>query len=223
MVETLAEDGGAVLMSTLAGRRMMVLRLKVQNVERPLHGLKIWEKKQVEVCMGLVKAARPRYDGGTLSQNSRTSACLDSPVRSHSGDERARILRPREANILKLQKWDYSNPGYLDALKHLTDLKEEGKIKTVALTNFDTERLQLILENGIPIVSNQTLNDRYGTVMGGLLSEKFLDTNISIPFAGPPLNTPSLQKYKRKVPDFTSPLVALDIKKFTPISCHIAL
>uniref|UniRef100_K3ZVK6 NADP-dependent oxidoreductase domain-containing protein n=1 Tax=Setaria italica TaxID=4555 RepID=K3ZVK6_SETIT len=39
----------------------------------------------------------------------------------------------------------------------------------------------------------------YGTVMGGLLSEKFLDTNVSIPFAGPPLNTPSLQKYKRMV------------------------
>ena len=33
--------------------------------------------------------------------------------------------------------------------------------------------------------------------MGGLLSEKFLDTNVSRPFAGPPLNTPSLQKYKR--------------------------
>ena len=30
-----------------------------------------------------------------------------------------------------------------------------GKIKTVALTNFDTERLQKILENGIPVVSNQ--------------------------------------------------------------------
>lgn len=33
--------------------------------------------------------------------------------------------------------------------------------------------------------------------MGGLLSEKFLDTNIAIPFSAPPLNTPSLQKYKR--------------------------
>jgi diketogulonate reductase-like aldo/keto reductase len=31
----------------------------------------------------------------------------------------------------------------------------EGKIKTVALTNFDTDRLQIILENGIPVVSNQ--------------------------------------------------------------------
>ncbi|MCL7049066.1 hypothetical protein MKW94_017332 [Papaver nudicaule] len=124
-------------------------------------------------------------------------------------------------DMLQFHWWDYSNTGYLDALKHLTDLKEEGKIKTVALTNFDTERLHIILENGIPVVSNQVQHSivdmrpqqrmaelcqltgvkliTYGTVMGGLLSEKFLDTNLSIPFAGPPLNTPSLQKYKRMV------------------------
>ncbi|KAI4322396.1 hypothetical protein L6164_022098 [Bauhinia variegata] len=124
-------------------------------------------------------------------------------------------------DMLQFHWWDYSNPGYLDALKHLTDLKEEGKIKTVALTNFDTERLQIILENEIPIVSNQVQHSivdmrpqqkmaefcqltgvkliTYGTIMGGLLSEKFLDTNISIPFAAPPLNTPSLQKYKRMI------------------------
>ncbi|XP_031110835.1 flagellar radial spoke protein 5 isoform X1 [Ipomoea triloba] len=124
-------------------------------------------------------------------------------------------------DMLQFHWWDYSNPGYLDALKHLTDLKEAGKIKTVALTNFDTERLQIILENDIPIVSNQVQHSivdmrpqqkmaelcqlsgvkliTYGTVMGGLLSEKFLDTNLMIPFAGPQLNTPSLQKYKRMV------------------------
>ncbi|XP_020527262.1 flagellar radial spoke protein 5 isoform X2 [Amborella trichopoda] len=124
-------------------------------------------------------------------------------------------------DMLQFHWWDYSNPGYLDALKHLTDLKEEGKLKTLALTNFDTERLHIILENGIPIVSNQVQHSvvdmrpqqrmaelcqltgvkliTYGTVMGGLLSEKFLDANLAIPFAGPPLNTPSLQKYKRMV------------------------
>uniref|UniRef100_F6HHH7 NADP-dependent oxidoreductase domain-containing protein n=1 Tax=Vitis vinifera TaxID=29760 RepID=F6HHH7_VITVI len=124
-------------------------------------------------------------------------------------------------DMLQFHWWDYSNTGYLDALKHLTDLKEEGKIKTVALTNFDTERLQIILENEIPVVSNQVQHSivdmrpqqkmaelcqltgvkliTYGTVMGGLLSEKFQDTNIAIPFSAPPLNTPSLQKYKRMV------------------------
>ncbi|KAL8057803.1 hypothetical protein ABFX02_04G207100 [Erythranthe guttata] len=124
-------------------------------------------------------------------------------------------------DMLQFHWWDYANTGYLDALKHLTDLKEEGKIKTVALTNFDTLRLEKILENGIPVVSNQVQHSivdmrpqqrmaklceltgvkliTYGTVMGGLLSEKFVDTNLTIPFAGPPLNTPSLQKYKRMV------------------------
>ncbi|KMT05518.1 hypothetical protein BVRB_7g176410 isoform B [Beta vulgaris subsp. vulgaris] len=124
-------------------------------------------------------------------------------------------------DMLQFHWWDYANTGYLDALKHLTDLKDEGKIKTVALTNFDTERLRIILENEIPVVSNQVQHSlidmrpqqrmaelcqqtgvkliTYGTVMGGLLSEKFLDTNLAIPFAGPPLNTPSLQKYKRMI------------------------
>lgn len=124
-------------------------------------------------------------------------------------------------DMLQFHWWEYSDRGYLDALKHLTDLKEEGKIKTLALTNFDTKRLQIILENEIPIVSNQVQHSivdlrpqkrmaelcqltglkliTYGTVMGGLLSEKFLDANISIPFAGPSLNTPSLNKYKQMV------------------------
>ena len=29
-------------------------------------------------------------------------------------------------------RWDYSNSGYLDALKHLTDLKEEGQFVSVS-------------------------------------------------------------------------------------------
>ncbi|KAI3420530.1 Aldo_ket_red domain-containing protein [Psidium guajava] len=149
------------------------------------------------------------------------------PIKMTSGfvREAVNVSRKRmdvaSLDMLQFHWWDYSNPGYLDALKHLTDLKGEGKIKTVALTNFDTERLQIILDHDIPVVSNQVQHSiidmrpqqkmaelchlagvkliTYGTVMGGLLSEKFLDTNLSIPFAGPPLNTPSLQKYKRMV------------------------
>lgn len=134
-------------------------------------------------------------------------------------DRSRKRMDVKTLDMLQFHWWEYSDRGYLDALKHLTDLKEEGKIKTLALTNFDTQRLQIILENQIPIVSNQVqysvVDTRpqkkmaelcqltgvklitYGTVMGGLLSEKFLDTNISIPFVGPSLNTPSLNKYKR--------------------------
>ncbi|KAJ6985957.1 oxidoreductase [Populus alba x Populus x berolinensis] len=38
-----------------------------------------------------------------------------------------RIRRERPPEVLdRVRGWDYSNRGYLDALKHLNDLKEEG-------------------------------------------------------------------------------------------------
>jgi aryl-alcohol dehydrogenase-like predicted oxidoreductase len=121
-------------------------------------------------------------------------------------------------DLLQFHWWDYGDPRYLDALKRLADLREAGKIRHLALTNFDTEHLQTITEHGIPIVSNQvqySLVDRrpavqmaaycanhdislltYGTVLGGLLSEKYL--NQSEPVRGE-LATASLQKYKQMI------------------------
>ena len=122
----------------------------------------------------------------------------------------------KRLDLLQFHWWDYTNDGYLDALKHLSDLQQEGKIRHLALTNFDTERLSVIADHGVRVVSNQvqySLVDRrpevrmarfcsdhpmtllaYGTLLGGLLSEKYL---------GRPeprrseLNTASLQKYKK--------------------------
>jgi aryl-alcohol dehydrogenase-like predicted oxidoreductase len=121
-------------------------------------------------------------------------------------------------DLLQFHWWDYSDNRYLDALRHLGDLRDAGKIHHLALTNFDTERLRVIAEHGIAIVSNQvqySLIDRrpgarmagfcrdrgialltYGTLLGGLLSEKYLGR----PEPGwSELNTASLQKYKRMI------------------------
>lgn len=46
-------------------------------------------------------------------------------------------------------------PYYLDALSHLQELKGDGKIKHVGLTNFDTKHLQVVMDKGIQIASNQ--------------------------------------------------------------------
>jgi aryl-alcohol dehydrogenase-like predicted oxidoreductase len=121
-------------------------------------------------------------------------------------------------DLLQFHWWDYADRRYLDALKHLADLCEAGKIRHLALTNFDTERLQTITEAGIRIVSNQvqySLVDRrpavrmaafcrqhgialltYGTVLGGLLAEKYLGRGE--PIRGD-LATASLQKYKHMI------------------------
>ena len=117
-------------------------------------------------------------------------------------------------DLIQFHWWDYNNPSYIDALVHLSAIRDAGKIKHVGLTNFDTERLQIMKDKGIELVSNQVqysiLDQRpeklmtpfckengihllaYGTLLGGFLSEKYLDS--AEPFRGN-LTTASLQKY----------------------------
>jgi aryl-alcohol dehydrogenase-like predicted oxidoreductase len=121
-------------------------------------------------------------------------------------------------DLFQFHWWDYADRRYLDALTHLAQLRDEGKIKHLALTNFDTERLKLIVDQGIRVVSNQVQHSlidlrpqaqmaqfcqehdiwllTYGTLGGGLLSQKYLGQ----PEPGrAALNTASLQKYKQMV------------------------
>jgi aryl-alcohol dehydrogenase-like predicted oxidoreductase len=121
-------------------------------------------------------------------------------------------------DLLQFHWWEYDDIGYLDALKYLADLQAGGKIKHLALTNFDTAHLRTIADEGIRIVSNQvqySIVDRrpemrmvaycrdndiallaYGTVLGGLLSEKHLGR--AEPHRAE-LNTVSLRKYKNMI------------------------
>jgi aryl-alcohol dehydrogenase-like predicted oxidoreductase len=117
-------------------------------------------------------------------------------------------------DLIQFHWWDYNNPSYIDALVHLSNLRDKGKIKHIGLTNFDTERLRIIKEQGLQIISNQIqysiLDQRpeklmvpfcqqngiqllsYGTLLGGFLSEKYL--NSTEPLRGD-LTTASLKKY----------------------------
>ncbi len=121
-------------------------------------------------------------------------------------------------DLIQFHWWDYDDPSYLDALDNLTSLKDQGKLRHIGLTNFDTKRMQIMIDRGITIVSNQVqysvIDQRpqtemekfckknhivlltYGTIDGGLLSEKFLGTSEPTRID---LNTYSLQKYKNMV------------------------
>ncbi|MFY7799124.1 MAG: aldo/keto reductase [Dolichospermum sp.] len=129
-----------------------------------------------------------------------------------------RRMNVKSLDLMQFHWWEYRDNNYLDALKYMVELQTEGKIKHLALTNFDTEHLQIITAAGIKIVSNQvqfSLIDRrpqvnmvnfcqehdiklftYGTVCGGLLSEKYL--NKPEP-KGSEINTTSLRKYKQMI------------------------
>jgi len=121
-------------------------------------------------------------------------------------------------DLLQFHWWDYEDSAYLEALSHLSQLREAGQLKHLALTNFDTAHVQTITEHGIRIVSNQvqySLIDlrpevrmvlfcqehnisllTYGTLCGGLLSDAYLgqpEPRSAI------LNTASLRKYKQMI------------------------
>ncbi len=143
---------------------------------------------------------------------------MTRPVVEAAIERSLRRMDTKRLDLLQFHWWDYGDGRYLDALRRLSDLAADGKIRHLALTNFDTERLAEILDAGIPVVSNQvqySLIDQrpdarmralcldrgvtlvaYGTYAGGLFSERWLDTPE--PGRGE-LATASLQKYKRMI------------------------
>jgi aryl-alcohol dehydrogenase-like predicted oxidoreductase len=121
-------------------------------------------------------------------------------------------------DLLQFHWWDYDNPYYMDALKYLNELKDNGIIKNIGLTNFDTERLQIMMDADLPIVSNQiqySIIDRrpevkmipfcqkqsislfaYGSLCGGLMSDRYFGREK--PSIGE-LDTLSLRKYYQMI------------------------
>ena len=110
--------------------------------------------------------------------------------------ERLDRLGVEQVDLLQFHWWSFEHPAWLDALHEMANLRKEGLIGEIGLTNFDAAHLHLALADGVPIVSNQvpfSLLDRraagplsavcaqwgvkllgYGTLQGGFLSEKWL-------------------------------------------------
>ncbi|MFU8887844.1 MAG: aldo/keto reductase [Trueperaceae bacterium] len=117
-------------------------------------------------------------------------------------DARAAVDRARarlgveRIDLLQFHTWAYDDPSWMDALFLLQELKEEGAIGALGLTNFDAAHLRVACASGVEIATNQvaySLLDRraagdltevarrygvgilgYGTIAGGLLSERWL-------------------------------------------------
>ncbi|MDE1726229.1 MAG: aldo/keto reductase [Thaumarchaeota archaeon] len=136
----------------------------------------------------------------------------------HYIDKSIRRMNVKTIDVVQFHWWDYNDTRYLDALHHLSKICDEGKIKHIALTNFDTERVKTMVENGFKLVSNQvqysiidqrpevkmsTLCQKhgiklltYGTLLGGFLSEKYLG---KLEPTRSQLDTSSLQKYMHMI------------------------
>ncbi|HEX4766300.1 MAG TPA: aldo/keto reductase [Lichenihabitans sp.] len=114
-----------------------------------------------------------------------------------AGVERAcSRLGVERIDLLQLHWWTFEHLAYLDALIELDRLRQEGLVAHLGVTNFDAAHLRLVVKHGIPLVSNQvsfSVLDRraademsavcaetgvrllaYGTLAGGLVSERWL-------------------------------------------------
>lgn len=127
-------------------------------------------------------------------------------------------LRTDRLDLLQFHAWNYADARYLDELSCLDELRQEGLIAHLGLTNFDTAHLRLVLASGIEVVSNQIcyslLDQRaggamaalcehhgvkilaFGTLAGGFLSERWLGAQEP---AMETLGTWSQMKYKRYI------------------------
>lgn len=103
-------------------------------------------------------------------------------------------------DMIQFHAWLYADPSWLDALIYLKELKEEGLVNAIGVTNFDAHHLRIACASGIPVVSNQishSLVDRralgpmrevcdqygvhlltYGTLLGGFLSDRWLGVEV---------------------------------------------
>lgn len=125
-------------------------------------------------------------------------------------------MKNESLDLLQYHAWNYADPAWLDDLFYLEELRQEGLIQHLGLTNFDAAHLNLVLETGIKVVSNQVcfslLDQRaagamsqvckkhgvkllaFGTLAGGFFAEKWLGkTDPAIDT----LETWSQMKYRR--------------------------
>ncbi len=131
--------------------------------------------------------------------------------------DRARARMSVDAlDLLQFHSWSYADPAWLDCMFGLAELRDEGRIRHLGVTNTDTAHLRMLLDTGIDVVSNQvcySLIDRrargamtelcgergvgilaFGTLAGGFLTERWLGVDEPSEDA---LETWSQMKYKR--------------------------
>ncbi|KAJ6002220.1 hypothetical protein N7499_001915 [Penicillium canescens] len=127
-------------------------------------------------------------------------------------DERCQRLRTDKLDLLQFHWQFYNDPQYIDAMKYL---QQDSRVKHLGLCNFDTEHMEKAIESGVKIYTNQVqfslIDSRptvkmvefcnknniklltYGTLLGGLLAEKWVGKEAPDLYAE--TMTPSLRKY----------------------------
>lgn len=149
-----------------------------------------------EVVAGLFRSRAPEHHVQLLTK------WVPKPGRVTKAEVRAAVERAlarlgvETIDLLQYHAWNYADASWLETLFDLQDLKAQGLIRHLGLTNVDTAHLRMVVSSGIGVVSNQVsfslLDQRaahamvpyclehgvqllaYGTLAGGWLTERWL-------------------------------------------------
>lgn len=162
------------------------------------------------------------FSAGAMGQAELMTKWVPQPGPHSKADVREAVERAltrmgqERLDLLQFHAWSYADPAWLDCIFALEELRAEGLIRHLGLTNTDTAHLRMLLDSGVSIVSNQIcyslLDQRaaggmaelcvergvkilaFGTLAGGFLSDRWVD--VPEP-ANEALETWSQMKYKR--------------------------
>ncbi|KAE9968110.1 hypothetical protein BLS_006018 [Venturia inaequalis] len=149
-----------------------------------------------EVMFGKFRASCSNPD----SLFGATKYCIFAPISittevvASNVAERCTRMSANHIDLLQFHWQSYSDPQYLTALKYL---QEDPRVHMLGLCNFDTEHMQIVLDSGIKVHTNQVqfslIDSRpifkmgeactthniklltYGTLCGGFIADKWLD------------------------------------------------
>ena len=167
-----------------------------------------------EVIFGRLRSSLPKPDavfGATKYCVFHKITVTPAVIRANV-TERCQRMSADKVDLLQFHWQDYNDHQYIEALRHL---QQDERVKHLGLCNFDTARLQEVIDKDIDVVTNQvqfSLIDArprfkmgevcarhnvklltYGTLCGGFLAEKWLGKPEPQLFG--PDTTPSQRKY----------------------------
>jgi aryl-alcohol dehydrogenase-like predicted oxidoreductase len=179
----------------------------------------------VEALIGSFRDEYPALAAGVQVHTKFVPDLADLAALDGAGVERVidrslQRLRMERIDLVQFHWWDFGIKRYVEAALQLERLRRAGKIARIAVTNFDVPRLAELLDAGVPVAAHQLqyslVDERpgngmvafcrqhgiallcYGTVCGGLLSERWLGQ----PAPTAPLPNRSLIKYSLIIEDF---------------------
>ena len=127
-------------------------------------------------------------------------------------------------DLVQFHWWDYRIDGWLEAARRLAQLRDDGVIECVGVTNVDRPRLAAMRDAGVPVVAHQlqySILDRrpthgmaddcrahgitmlcYGALAGGFLHERWLGVTDPAAAGLGALENRSLVKYRLIIDEF---------------------